>query len=67
MAGSRCPLYIKKSTKERAYPMKTCSGVLSFLSKIKIFLWQMAKGRFPSNAQINRRHGAAVPSVVSLR
>jgi hypothetical protein len=27
--------------------------------KIKIFLWQMAKGRLPSNAQINRRHGAS--------
>jgi hypothetical protein len=25
--------------------------------KIKIFLWQMAKGRLPSNEQINRRHG----------
>jgi hypothetical protein len=27
--------------------------------KIKIFLWQLAKGRLPSNAQINRRHGAS--------
>jgi hypothetical protein len=27
--------------------------------KIKIFLWQMAKGRLPSNAQVNRRHGAS--------
>jgi hypothetical protein len=27
--------------------------------KIKTFLWQMAKGRLPSNAQINRRHGAS--------
>jgi hypothetical protein len=27
--------------------------------KIKIFLSQMAKGRLPSNAQINRRHGAS--------
>jgi mannosylglycoprotein endo-beta-mannosidase len=27
--------------------------------KIKIFLWQMAKGRLPSNDQINRRHGAS--------
>jgi hypothetical protein len=27
--------------------------------KIKIFLWQMAKGRLPSNAQTNRRHGAS--------
>jgi hypothetical protein len=27
--------------------------------KTKIFLWQMAKGRLPFNAQINRRHGAS--------
>jgi hypothetical protein len=27
--------------------------------KIKIFLWQMARGRLPSNEQINRRHGAS--------
>jgi hypothetical protein len=26
--------------------------------KIKIFLWQMAKGRLPFNAQISRRHDA---------
>jgi hypothetical protein len=25
--------------------------------KIKIFLWQMAKGKMPVNEQINRRHG----------
>jgi hypothetical protein len=32
--------------------------------KIKIFLWQMAKGRLPSNEQINRRHGAVNGSCV---
>jgi hypothetical protein len=34
--------------------------------KIKIFLWQMAKGRLPSNARINRRHGASDGSCALL-
>jgi hypothetical protein len=51
--------------KKRSLNVAAVSLILSQASpdhshlKVKIFLWQMAKGRLPSNAQIFRRHGAS--------